>query len=67
MEFVTKLFDRIDLGYRTLNGVPFPVAVLVPKSLKSAKKTCPLLVHFHGGGLWTGTYLEPFYLSRWYV
>jgi acetyl esterase/lipase len=66
MELMSTLFERVDMTYKTLNGVDFPTAVLVPKNLKSTKKTCPLLVHFHGGGLYTGTYPEPAFLSGWY-
>ena len=59
-------FERVDTIYKTLNGTPFPTAVLVPKTLKSVQKTCPLLVHFHGGGLFMGTNLEPRFLSLWF-
>ncbi|KFZ23672.1 hypothetical protein V502_01855 [Pseudogymnoascus sp. VKM F-4520 (FW-2644)] len=55
-------FERVDTVYKALNGTPFSTAVLVPKTLKSVQKTCPLLVHFHGGGLFMGTNLEPRFL-----
>jgi acetyl esterase/lipase len=59
-------FERVDTVYKTLDGTPFTAAVLVSRTLKSGQKTCPLLVHFHGGGLYMGTILEPFFLSRWF-
>lgn len=59
-------FERVDTVYKTLNETPFSTAILVPKTLKSVQKTCPLLVHFHGGGLFMGTSLEPRFLSLWF-
>ncbi|KAK9234104.1 Alpha/Beta hydrolase protein [Lipomyces kononenkoae] len=59
-------FDRITLVYKRLNGTDFLAAALVPKSLSTEKKkSCPVLVHFHGGGLVNGAILEPAYLSQW--
>lgn len=60
-------FQRIDLIYKTLNEVDFEVAVLLPKSLafSQADITCPLAAHFHGGGLVTGTVLDPFFTAKW--
>ena len=58
-------FDQITLVYKTMKGVPFEVAVLVPKSIQSEKTSCPLLVHFHGGALIIGTTLEPAFLAPW--
>jgi acetyl esterase/lipase len=61
-------FERVDTVYKTLNGTPFPTAILVPKTLnpKSVQTACPLLVHFHGGGLYMGTNPEPYFLSKWF-
>lgn len=60
------LFDRTDVVYKTLNGISFKVAVLVPKlSIASRTHARPLLVHFHGGGLIMGTILDPVMLPRW--
>ena len=60
-------FDRVDLIYKTLDGVDFDAAVLVPKNLVSSKAnaTSPLLVHFHGGALLMGTNLDTEILSVW--
>lgn len=60
-------FERIDLVYKTLNEVDFEVAVLLPKSLASSQLDfiCPLAAHFHGGGLVTGTVLDPFFTAKW--
>ncbi|KAK9369863.1 Alpha/Beta hydrolase protein [Lipomyces kononenkoae] len=59
-------FDRITLVYKTLGGTDFLAAALVPKSLSTEeKKSCPVLVHFHGGGLVNGSILEPAYLCQW--
>jgi acetyl esterase/lipase len=61
-------FERVDTVYKTVNGTPISTAILIPKTLvhESALKACPLLVHFHGGGLYMGTNPEPYFLSNWY-
>lgn len=64
-------FERIDLVYKTIETTPLSAAVLVPKSLISqttspdSPRSVPVLVHFHGGALITGTNLDPAILSRW--
>src|SRR3569833_973926 len=60
-------FQRLEVVYKTTNETPFPAAVLIPKSLKPSEKPSPLLVHFHGGGLYMGTYLEPAFISKWFA
>lgn len=61
-------FERVDVEYKALNGTSFPAAILVPKNLilNTVSRSCPLLVHFHGGGLYVGTNLDPFFLSKWF-
>lgn len=59
-------FDRIDVAYKTVNNTPIETAIFVPKTLSSAT-TAPVLVHFHGGALITGTFPEPFFLTDWFV
>ncbi|KAJ9144981.1 Alpha/beta hydrolase fold-3 [Pleurostoma richardsiae] len=58
-------FERHELVYKTMNDVPFHVSTLVPKGIAFAKMTCPVLVHFHGGGLINGVTLEPAFLATW--
>ncbi|CAM1503241.1 Fc.00g080170.m01.CDS01 [Cosmosporella sp. VM-42] len=65
MEALGSHFERVDLTYKTLNGISFTASIFVPNSLQQAQKTSPLLVHFHGGGLVMGTNPEPHFLSRW--
>lgn len=50
-------------SYKTVNGHPIGVDVLIPKELKSGKR--PLLVRFHGGYLVTGASLFPFFFTNW--
>jgi acetyl esterase/lipase len=66
---VLPLFDRVDIIYKTLNGIDFDAAILVPKTLLSSdgKAISPLLVHFHGGALLMGTNLDVEILSVWLV
>jgi hypothetical protein len=63
-------FVRIDTVYKTLHGTPFTTAILVPNALtltfKPMQTTCPLLVHFHGGGLYMGTNLDPRFTAQWF-
>ncbi|OAA64727.1 Alpha/beta hydrolase fold-3 [Niveomyces insectorum RCEF 264] len=65
VSLLVELFDRVDVPYKGPNGTPFTAAILVPRALKAATKTCPLIAHFHGGGLYMGTNPEPSFLSRW--
>ncbi|KAH8878593.1 alpha/beta-hydrolase [Thozetella sp. PMI_491] len=60
-------FERVHFVYKTLNGVDFEAAVLVPKPLAASgeKTKSPLLAHFHGGFLVLGTILEPVFLPLW--
>jgi cephalosporin-C deacetylase-like acetyl esterase len=68
MSYKFEQFERADVVYKTLNGVPFHAAVLVPKSsIGSHTQAHPLLVHFHGGGLVMGAALDPGMLPHWYV
>ncbi|KAK0643867.1 Alpha/Beta hydrolase protein [Cercophora newfieldiana] len=62
-------FNRTDLVYKTLDGVPFvEAAVLIPKSLApDPSKSYPVLVHFHGGALIVGTNPDPSFFARWII
>jgi hypothetical protein len=58
-------FERLELVYKTLNNVPFESSILIPKDILSTEANCPLLVHFHGGGLAMGAALDPAFTSQW--
>ncbi|KAK0627435.1 Alpha/Beta hydrolase protein [Immersiella caudata] len=61
-------FNRINLVYKTLDGIPFEAAVLIPKSLTpDPAKSYPVLVHFHGGALIVGTNPDPSFFARWII
>ncbi len=59
-------FERIDVVYKTVDGIPFEVSILVPRAVVSAPLLArPVLVHFHGGGFILGTALDPQTLPLW--
>jgi len=59
-------FNRINLVYKTLDGISFEAAVLIPKSLTpDPDKSYPIIVHFHGGALIVGTNPDPSFFARW--
>ena len=61
-------FTRQDLVYKTVNSTPLSVAILTPNPLASDTtdpKTYPVIVHFHGGALITGTNPDPAFTSQW--
>jgi len=63
-------FQRIDVVYKTIENMntSLSAAVLIPKSLPlDSLRSVPVLVHFHGGALITGTNPDPSFLSRWFV
>ncbi|KAI9735952.1 MAG: hypothetical protein M1834_001418 [Cirrosporium novae-zelandiae] len=47
-----SLFNVTDVVYKVVNDHPLKATILIPKNVKRGK--CPLLVHFHGGGLVVG-------------
>ncbi|KAE8329431.1 putative polyketide synthase [Aspergillus sergii] len=54
-------FHRVDRTYGVIAGHPLEVSLFVPRGTKSGT-SCPVLVHFHGGGLIVGHRLyEPWY------
>jgi acetyl esterase/lipase len=59
-------FNRINLVYQTIDGIPLEAAVLIPKSLIPDPSTShPVLVHFHGGALIVGTNPDPSFFAQW--
>jgi len=48
-------FDRYTVVYKTVNGHDITAEILVPKNIHPGSH--PLLVQFHGGGLYTGAAL----------
>ncbi|KAK4449847.1 Alpha/Beta hydrolase protein [Podospora aff. communis PSN243] len=61
-------FNRIDLVYQTIDGIPLEAAVLIPKSLiPDPSKSYPVLVHFHGGALIVGTNPDPSFFAQWII
>jgi acetyl esterase/lipase len=60
-------FNRHEITYKTFNSIHFPATILVPKHITSgnAAESSPIIAHFHGGGLWVGTSMEPFFTHVW--
>jgi carboxylesterase type B len=56
-------FNATDFTYKTVNNTPLELTILTPKHVKSG--TCPLLVHFHGGGLIVGDKMFPDWFALW--
>jgi len=64
-----KKFERVNAVYKTVDGIPFEVSMLVPRIVISSNEDSagsPILVHFHDGGLVLGTALEAHTLPKWY-
>ncbi|ESZ91871.1 hypothetical protein SBOR_7736 [Sclerotinia borealis F-4128] len=55
--------------YKTIQGIPIPAHILIPKSISSASQTgkYPILIRFHGGFLVTGTALYTEWLPNWAI
>jgi acetyl esterase/lipase len=51
--------------YKTINEQPIPLHVLLPKSPKITSGPRPILVHFHGGFLFSGDALYPDWAAKW--
>jgi cephalosporin-C deacetylase-like acetyl esterase len=56
-------FNATDITYKTVNSTHLGLTILIPKHIKSGK--CPLLVHFHGGGLIVGDKMFPDWFALW--
>jgi acetyl esterase/lipase len=68
MESKLQNFHQLEAVYKIIDGIPFGVSILVPKHIASSEEAkCPLLVHFHGGGLVIGTRLDVPIMPLWYV
>ena len=68
MELKLQNFNQLEAVYKIMDGIPFGVSILVPKHVTSSEEAkCPLLVHFHGGGLVIGTRLDAPIMPLWYV
>jgi carboxylesterase type B len=58
-------FHTADFTYKTVGDTPLDLTILIPKGVKTGK--CPLLVHFHGGGLIVGDKMFADWFAFWYV
>lgn len=59
-------FERSDVVYKVLDGIPFEASILVPLSvIASERPSRPLLVHFHGGAFILGTALDAHTIPLW--
>ncbi|KAK7582866.1 hypothetical protein V3481_012163 [Fusarium oxysporum f. sp. vasinfectum] len=66
MELKLQNFNQLEAVYKIMDGIPFGVSILVPKHVTSSEEAkCPLLVHFHGGGLVIGTRLDAPIMPLW--
>ena len=62
-------YDRLNVTYKTVNNTPIDTAIFIPKTFASGTEpaTAPVLVHFHGGGLFTGANPDVLFLVDWFV
>lgn len=59
-------FERTDVAYKVLDGIPFEASILVPISVVASERPSrPLLVHFHGGAFILGTALDAQMIPLW--
>ncbi|KAH7190135.1 Alpha/Beta hydrolase protein [Fusarium oxysporum] len=66
MELKLQNFHQLEAVYKIIDGIPLGVSILVPKHIGSSEEAkCPLLVHFHGGGLVIGTRLDAPIMPLW--
>lgn len=56
-------FDEIEVAYKTVSGTPLETSILIPKNAQN--RECPVLVHFHGGGLMVGDKLFAPWFPLW--
>lgn len=54
-------FNVIDANYKQINGVAIPASILVSKDVQPGIH--PVLVRWHGGGLFTGHRMYPDWVS----
>lgn len=62
-------FNRIDLLYRSINGVPIEATILIPAYISGTSKGCgwklPTMVRRHGGGFILGDNMYEPWFAYW--
>lgn len=60
-------FQVTNTSYKSVQGVPIPTSLLIPKTLQPSRHRHPVIVRWHGGCFITGHRLLPRWFGRWFL